>query len=497
MLTGLLFVSIALSGATASPIVLDGRFDDWAQTPPVLDDPADAPGAVVDLEHVRITHDSRFVHILIDVGRPVTLQRLDGTIELLLDLDGSPDTGQTVRDMRGVDAIIEMSPRDPQRPGRGGRGAAVSVPTDQPPPGDRLRLSPYVIGFSAAPTHAGDRFELRLQRGVRLPEAPPFLEGGHFRGRVDALDLGGDLVDRTEVFSYELTPHEPDPRPQPVDPLARAASTQLRVVCWNAEMGRLFDNPAPFQRVLAAVDPDVILLQELTDDTTPPQLVRLLEQNRDHLWSVVVGAGGGNLRCAVASRHPLRPIPSLAVVAYPDLAGSSIRVAAAEIEIAGRRLAALSVHLRCCGRAGSFEDRTRTVEADAIRRAVRGVIVQGRIDGVIVGGDLNLVGSRWPLDVLAEGADVDGSALAVADALQIDGDSNATWADPRQPFVPGRLDFLLFADSALKQQGAFVLDAGDLSQRWLQTHRIRPRDTAVASDHLPLVVDLRWAAAAR
>ena len=195
MLTGLLFFSIALCGATASPIVLDGRFDDWAQTPPVLDDPADAPGAVVDLKHVRITHDSRFVHVLIDVDRPITLQRLDGTIELLLDLDGSPDTGQTVRGMRGVDAVVEMSPRDPQRPGRAGRGAAVSVPMDQPPPGDRLRLSPYVIGFSAAPTHASDRFEDLLDHvDVGCVNSPNFLHAEH--AIVAALVLGGRFAVR-------------------------------------------------------------------------------------------------------------------------------------------------------------------------------------------------------------------------------------------------------------------------------------------------------------
>ncbi len=499
MLTGLVFVSVALLGPTAGHVILDGRFDDWTTAPLQLDDPADAPGAVVDLKQVRVTHDNRFVHVLIDVGRPVNVQRLDGTIELLLDLDASPDSGQTVRGMPGVDAIVELSPLSPDHPGRAGRGAALGVPLDQPPPGDRLRLSPYVIGLSFAPTYAGDRFELRLQRDAPVPMAPPFLAEGRFAGRLDALDLRGELLDRTATFSYELTPVAFDTREQADDPLARAAGTQLRVVSWNAEIGRLFDNPDPFARVLAAIDPDVILLQELTADTTAEQLVQLLEQDivPGSRWQAVVAAGGGDLRCAVASRAALRPVAGLEIVAYPDLPESSIRVAAAAIDVHGRRLLALSVHLRCCGRAGSFEDRTRVVEADAIRRAVRRTLADGRFDGVVVAGDFNIVGSRWPLDVLTGDTGIDGSPLDVADTLQIDGDSNATWADPRQPFVPGRLDYLLYGDRSLELRGGFVLDALDLALRWLEHHRLEVRDTAAASDHLPLVIDLRWRPATR
>ncbi len=37
-----------------------------------------------------------------------------------------------------------------------------------------------------------------------------------------------------------------------------------------------------------------------------------------------------------------------------------------------------------------------------------------------------------------------------------------------------------------------VMDTRDLEPRWLQRHELRADDTASASDHLPLVADLRW-----
>ena len=123
MSASLLFAFFASAAAAAPPVVIDGRFDDWTTVPVAVDDPLDAPGAAVDFGTVRVTHDDRFVHLLIELGRTVNVQRLDGLIELLLDVDADAATGRTVRDMPGVDVIVELSPRDPQSTGRVGRGA--------------------------------------------------------------------------------------------------------------------------------------------------------------------------------------------------------------------------------------------------------------------------------------------------------------------------------------------------------------------------------------
>ena len=485
----LLFAVFASVAAAAPPVVIDGRFDDWTTVPVAIDDPADAPDAAVDFGTVRVTHDHRFVHLLVELGRTVNVQQLDGSIEILLDVDADTATGRSVHDMPGVDVIVELSPRDPQSTPPAGRGAGIAIPVDDPPPGDRMRLSAHLIGFTYGPTYAGDLFEFRLRRGAVLPGVKSFLGPGRFRARLIFIDRAGRIRDTTETFSHELTPVAPAPAGQPADPLARAPGTDLRVVTWNTGANGLRDRRALFGRLLHALAPDVILFQELTEADDPAELAALLQQSipaaRRQRWSVIIGSGGGRLRCAIASRLTMKKYAPLDPLPLPDRPDRSVRVLGAEITQAGRRLLVVCAHLRCCGKAGSFEDRTRLVEADAIRRAVERAMSSRRFDGVVVGGDLNLVGSRWPLEVLSE-------SLVVVEALQIDGRSNATWADARRPFMPGRLDFMLLSSPSPESRGAFVLDTGDLDQRWLVQHGLGAGDTADASDHMPVVVDLAW-----
>jgi len=110
----------------------------------------------------------------------------------------------------------------------------------------------------------------------------------------------------------------------------------------------------------------------------------------------------------------------------------------------------------------------------------------------VIGGDMNLVGGRAPLDVIASGTDVDGSDLAIAAPLQLDGRSTVTWSDAGTPFVPGRLDYLLYADGRLELVGTFVLDTAKLAPKWLKAHDLRESDTMEVSDHFPVVLDLAW-----
>ncbi|MHC4127341.1 MAG: endonuclease/exonuclease/phosphatase family protein [Planctomycetota bacterium] len=485
----LLFCLLSLT--TPSSIVIDGRFDDWAQVPVQLTDPADAPEAAVDFGELRVTHDDRFVHLLADFGNVVNLHHLRGTARLLLDADGDARTGQTLGGLNGVDVAVELTPPNPDAPGRFGRGVGLRVI------GTAQQPSAYDIGFTFGPTYANRRFEMRLDRRTVLGGAPPFLAGGRFSGRLEFTDARGQVHDRTDPFTYELSPVDPMTADQLSDPLSRPPRADLRIVNWNVEFGGLFQRPERFGRTLRALDPDVILLQEVNEDTTAPQLVEFLQrwvpgQGRARgEWSVLIGAGGGDLRTVVAARHALESVAPLRVVPMPDRPDRTLRIAAAVVGTR-RRLLVLSVHLRCCGWAGGFEDRTRQVEAGAIRRAVQRARTEVSFDGVVIAGDLNLVGSRRPLELLAEDLDSDGSALAVAAPLQIDGLSNVTWSDPGQPFTPGRLDFLLYADRDVEAANAFVMDVHDMAPPWRDRHRLRPDDTASASDHFPLVVDLRW-----
>jgi hypothetical protein len=232
-------------------------------------------------------------------------------------------------------------------------------------------------------------------------------------------------------------------------------------------------------------------------------------------WNAVVGPGGGRQHAVVMSRFPVSLVPQLARISYPsdfaaylvtvepawireDLAGAAedgVSAAGVVVDLGARRLLAVPLDLQCCGRLGDAEDRIREVQAEAIHLALAAALPGLDVDGIVVAGDLNLVASRRPLDRLRESLDLDGSDLAVLDAIQLDGRSAATWGFSGV-FPHSRLDYFLYGASALEPVGAFVFDPRDLSDTWLEAHGLRPEDAGV-SGHLPIVADLRWIDSAR
>ena len=100
-------------------VVTDGRLDEWGNVPALLEDSEDAPAdAAVDIGQVRVTDDTRWLHLAVDVGKSVNAQAMRGTLKILFDADADPATGAAVETlpgteaMTGVDAIVELSRRD-------------------------------------------------------------------------------------------------------------------------------------------------------------------------------------------------------------------------------------------------------------------------------------------------------------------------------------------------------------------------------------------------
>ena len=482
----LLFTLIPLLVGAGSPprIVIDGRFDDWGPIQPTLIDPVDAVGETIDLRELRLTSDGRFVHLLVDFGRTVNIQKLDVAVHLVLDIDGDQATGRHTLGLNGADLDIILSPTD-----RAGGVALVSTAPFAP------SLNPYDLGFTFGPTYASRRFEFRIERGAKLAGIPAVLAGSRMQGKIVCTDPQGSIIDQTAAFGCDLAPLRIAEQTATAQIPVRIPGA-LRIMSWNAANGALIENPEPFARVLTAIDPDVIFLQELTDRNSASQLESFfnhrLSPETSNKWTVVIGEGGGNLRCAVASRLPLESAEPFELLPYPDWPQRSLRVAGAFVQLANKRLLCVSVHLRCCGGIGSQQDFIRILEAETIREELRKLAESQTFDGVIVAGDFNLVGSRRPLDLLTTQLDITGLSLIEAEPYQLDSSSNATWSDRAQPFAPGRLDYLLFSDRTMALRNTFVLDARDLSPNALRRLGLRSDDTAAASDHFPVVADVQW-----
>jgi endonuclease/exonuclease/phosphatase family metal-dependent hydrolase len=506
------------------PIVIDGIFEDWVDLPIAVDDPPDAPVSGVDLGRIKGGHDGGAIYLLIDLGRPVNVESLPGTISLVFDEDADPTTGWAEAGLDGVDFVVDLSP--PYRVGnvspRVGVGVRVATTRDA---SDEAGLTPapfefrdsYDVGFIRSPTFRSSLIELRLERPSALGA------GGRFANEEYAANVvfkgpNGELLDEAGPFTYRLSPRRPRPLPmkEALDPLARPEGTSLRVMSWNVSGRNLLERSERFRRIVSAVRPDLLLLDEVSAGLSSEAIRALLphggEAGADQ-WEVLYGEAGGRQRGVIAARGGrIRRVPSLERVDYPaelttKLGGvrppgfggvrDGVPTLGAAVELSGAWLLASTSDLQCCGNGvDTPEEMIRLAEAETIGASIRRALSANAdgVDGVIVAGDFNLIGSRQPLILLSSGLDRDGSDLAVSHPLGLTGLADATWSGARaaRAFPPGRLDFLSYSDSSLRLERAFVLSTSSLPAAWLEAHGLEADDSVHASDHYPIVADLSW-----
>jgi len=442
--------------AQTGDIRVDGHTGDWARG-------------------VGLTGDSEWVYLrFAPEGEPYTLQAGDGATRVLLDTDSSAETGMPFTDSEvslNVDLEIELNPT--RADGSSGGGASVRTHTSADPEGAPGREIGHAgAGFHFAPTYASGEYELRLSRaGLGLSGA----------GTVTAAVRHGDW---SEVFSGvlgEMSPDAVETRPS----VPSKALGSLRVQSWNVLWASPVENPEPFGRIIRGLRPDVLLLQEWsdTDDEAMNAWFEAHAAIPNRRWQSVTRPSMG-----------VAVVTSLPIVRRLDeeigLPGErAVRFVGAVVMTGKGPVLVGSMHLKCCGSYGSDEDLRRVREAEAISAFVAGVIDRMGVRTVVLGGDLNLVGSRPPLDTLAAGLDIDGTDLAIADPGVLGDGAVYTWRDEQSSFSPGRLDYVLVGDAQARIERAFVFDTSLADAGSLGALGMEPGDSA-ATDHLAVVVDV-------
>ena len=291
-------------------------------------------------------------------------------------------------------------------------------------------ISPYSVGLLFAPTTAAREFELRINK----PNTKP------------------------PLHSFDLS-----------------KKGDFRVVSWNVQFGNLLEDAHVGKRILKALQPDVLLLQELDGDDTPDKLQKFLEKNLDGTWGVVMSKVNGEkrhhqLRSAIASRFQMKNVPIKKI--------DTLKAVLAKTKILNSPIEFISLHFRCCGGPKSEAENQRRQEARIIRKAA-----SNSKGSMIIAGDWNLVGTDKPLKI------VQSNDFDIVECYQPDGLTNATWSDTESSFTPGRLDWMLSKGTNLKLKNAFVLETSDLDVETLSKYDLLINDTEVLSDHLPLVAD--------
>ena len=268
----------------------------------------------------------------------------------------------------------------------------------------------------------------------------------------------------------------------------------VRVVSQNVYNSSPSQEPAPFTRIWRALNPDIMLLQEWDEVDS----AELLEWFSTHLpdrgpWYVRQSAGRG---VAVVSRYPLTRFgPYRLTLADPTelvhtpLAnryfGSTVAYVGVTAEVPSLgKLTLASVHLTALGGADSHEDRRRVREAKTIRE----VLAHRQSPGLIVAGDLNLIGSQDPLQSLRHQLDRENLDLFMVDCPVVGCDQQYTWRNTITGHQPGRLDWMLYTASELVCDRSFVVDSAQLCSEDRAYWQLEETDSRF-SDHLPVTAD--------
>ncbi len=470
---GLLSFSASAGDAPLAPpgLVIDGRLEDWSV--PRLVAISSGP--------LRLALSKRYLFFQMSFEAPRLLQEDDeGTSTLLwIDRDADPATGCGKTHEKTLGAPV---PAGSEMVFALAAGRGIVCRGSEP-----FEINFASLGLVVAPSVKASDFELALDRRAEL--SAWLLDGPKLRvGTAELMD--GEIVSNVSLQA-RLGTLQPNAEVPTLD-LARPPGS-LRLVAYNVESDGLLDPDSERRqslgRVFRALDPDVLGLQEAYRSSAEQVRSKLIELTGFPDWRTV--KEGQDL--VLASRHPIRR--SRLIHRFEDYGAAAAFEVALPAGVPGapeKPLTILLAHWPCCNEQQPPSERQRLEIAQAmvsfLDRARSGEEPWPieRDAPVVAMGDLNLVVSRKPLDVLITGAGLRVLALRHSNAPFV-----STWRDDESRFGPGQLDYVLVSPG-LEADHAFALATETLPQDILRRWGLQARDTAVASDHLPLVADLRF-----
>ncbi|MCH7813812.1 MAG: endonuclease/exonuclease/phosphatase family protein [Planctomycetes bacterium] len=309
------------------------------------------------------------------------------------------------------------------------------------------------------------------------------------------------------------------------DPLAGDYSKDdpldVRIVAYNHNRSFIEDpsEDAVFERILTAINPDIICFEEFTSSVSPSDVANrlnsILPVAGGGSWQIHFGLLGG-IRTVIASRFPLT---MTRIDTIPASSTRGVTIALADLPDTDYPVDVylLGVHLKCCGNPGGSEDASRQDSADAIANWLGDARGVARPSGnnvtlapntpMISLGDFNLVGGPQPETTLITG-DIQDEGTYGPDVKGDWDNSNLTDLSPADPFTgdtftwqgnqnfpPGRLDRFFYTDSVVTVANSFILNTDTMTPAALAAAGLQAGDTLTqnSSDHLPIVMDLRLA----
>jgi exonuclease III len=473
-------------------ILLPLAFAGCSSTPALVETSRDRlDGAVVEWSSGTVARaDEHYLYFRFSVGPDTkTIQASDETVALLLDVDGRSDTGhqRAPKPFNSIGADLELQFSPTSDKGAVTSGVAFYALDSN---GTRTELPKDQSDLIFSPVYASAWYEARVSRAFASKITKSGMaSAGNARGIFviyapgEGGLSGGRIAGYSEPFDVTFPPIAPGPRLAEATIPPKPAGT-VRVMSWNV-WRKMASDPARFAPIIRAINPDVLLMSEWqSDDKTLVEAMKtVFAVSGSKEWNTISRGG-----VAIASRFPLSPSTAKAEVLM-DGKPRSVRYVAATTQSPIGPILVGAMHLKCCGGAGSAEDQLRLAEARAINDTVKQASRADAATIRILGGDVNLVGSRNPIDLLRADIDLDGSDMTPADPAVLGDNTYYTWRDWNTGFSPGRLDWLTYSDSTATIVQSFVLDTRRLTPAALSSMGLTTESSDV-SDHLPVVIDV-------
>jgi len=451
----------------AHPIVIDGLFDDWQEVPVTITDP-EGDYNYDDWAELKITNDDDFIFFKISLHSEETLLQNWNNFYLYIDADRDSLTGHPFRGM-GAELAWHFGYRTGQYFEQDGI----------------IDLWQNDITLRQAPTVTSTEFEIAIARGSFVlsdPDSIAVIFSSFY-------DTGDYMPDSWGGVVYQLDTTVVGP----AEPIL-LEKTGTRLVTYNTlNTGILESDRQPkFQRIIQALDPDIIALQEHSEWNEIGDIIS--SWFPEDTWYQ-----GYTFRdLVVLSKYPIINQANLI---------SSERTMCALLQTddpINPYLLILNSHFSCCD-----NDDDRQEQVDELVQVLREWRLNdnGPFDlpegtPMFHVGDFNFVGYREQIETVTAGniqdegnygsdfpLDWDGTAITDLFSRQTHKRMAYTWRSDGSSFNPGKLDYVLYTDSNLSILNHFVLNTLAMPDSILNEWELEAEDTNEASDHLPRIVD--------
>jgi len=451
----------------AHPIVIDGLFDDWQEVPVTITDP-EGDYNYDDWAELKITNDDDFIFFKISLHSEETLLQNWNNFYLYIDADRDSLTGHPFRGL-GTELAWHFGYRTGQYFEQDGI----------------IDLWQNDITLRQAPTVTSTEFEIAIARGSFVlsdPDSIAVIFSSFY-------DTGDYMPDSWGGIVYQLDTTVVGP----AEPIL-LEKTGTRLVTYNTLYTGILepDRQPKFQRIIQALDPDIIALQEHSEWNEIGDIIS--SWFPEDTWYQ-----GYTFRdLVVLSKYPIINQANLI---------SSERTMCALLQTddpINPYLLILNSHFSCCD-----NDDDRQEQVDELVQVLREWRLNdnGPFDlpegtPMFHVGDFNFVGYREQIETVTAGniqdegnygndfpLDWDGTAITDLFSRQTHKRMAYTWRSDGSSFNPGKLDYVLYTGSNLSILNHFVLNTLAMPDSVLNEWELEAEDTNEASDHLPRIVD--------